>query len=89
MRWLHGRQAEHSIILYSKAGCHLCVEAEGVIARLARRYRISLLKVDIQDDPTLYERYKYTIPVVEVDEQAEMEWPFDEASLARTLEMTV
>lgn len=87
MKWLRGKQREHSIVLYTKAGCHLCVEADALIHKVAERQPLSLQKVDIEDDPAMYERFKYTIPVVEIDERVQLEWPFDEAMLRRTLEM--
>ncbi len=63
-----------SLILYGTLGCHLCDEAQVVVAhalgRLAR-------EVDIADDDRLLECYGLRIPVLKrADTGAEIDWPF-------------
>ena len=61
--------AEHlmlHITLYTKAGCHLCDEARAHLEDLAADHELMLDEVDIRRDPTLFERYRYRIPVIVV-----------------------
>ena len=55
------------ITLYTRAGCHLCEEAERVLRaeQAATPFRLEL--VDIDRDPELARRYGVRVPVVAVD----------------------
>lgn len=59
----------HVVMLYAKAGCHLCDEAraylEDALAELDRE--LELREMDIRRDDKLFERYRYRIPVITVD----------------------
>ena len=72
------------LILYGTAGCHLCGEAEALlaqgIARRPGRYAVTL--TDIAGDDALLARYGERIPVLrEAASGAELGWPFDAAAL--------
>jgi hypothetical protein len=41
--------------------------------------------VDITSDPQLFRRYCFSIPVLEIEGGAELEWPFDRSALSRAL----
>lgn len=45
-------------------GCHLCDEAEPIVRRIARRYRVPLEVVDMDSDDDLVRLYAWRIPVV-------------------------
>jgi hypothetical protein len=53
--------------LYSKAGCHLCHEAEGVVRRVFGARHVDV--VDIIGDQRLEDEYIFRIPVLVVDGQ--------------------
>jgi glutaredoxin len=55
------------VTLYTRAGCHLCEEAERVLRaeRSATAFRLEL--VDVDRDPVLHRRYGVRVPVVAVD----------------------
>ena len=53
--------------IYSKPQCSLCDEAKEVLARVRRRIPFDLREVDITQDPTLFEQYRYDVPVVFVN----------------------
>ena len=59
----------HVVMLYAKAGCHLCDEAraylEDALADLDGE--LDLREMDIRRDDELFERYRYRIPVIVVD----------------------
>jgi glutaredoxin len=53
-----------SIKFYTKPKCSLCDEARILLKKLEKEYSLDVEEVNILDDPTLYERYKYEIPVL-------------------------
>jgi glutaredoxin len=55
------------IVLYAKAGCHLCDEARTHLEDLSAEHGITFDEVDIRRDADLFERYRYRIPVITVD----------------------
>jgi len=63
------------VTLYGKPDCHLCDEAEERLSRLAQQRGLTYRKVDIQSSPELFNRYRYSIPVIEIDGGATLDWP--------------
>ena len=59
--------AKAHVIVYSRPGCHLCDELKEVIASAGCDQLFDLEEVNIDDDRTLYERYKNDIPVVTIN----------------------
>jgi hypothetical protein len=63
------------VVLYARAGCHLCDDARGILhALLAERAAQGraeprLLERDIDADPTLHDAFFQTIPVIEVGDR--------------------
>ncbi len=55
------------VTFYTKAGCHLCEQAEELLEDLQAEYDVQLTKVDITEDLAVFERYKYEIPVIVVE----------------------
>ena len=55
-------------VLYHTLGCHLCELAEGVVAeanlRLVPPLKIIYKKVDIAEDPQLFDQFGIRIPVL-------------------------
>jgi glutaredoxin len=75
------------VILYSRAGCHLCVKALEAIADLhAEGYCFSLREVDIESDDLLLRRLLERIPVVELDGAVVSELVFDADALRARLD---
>lgn len=58
---------EPVILLYAKAGCHLCDDARTHLEDLAADYHLTFDEVDIRRDPAIFERYRYRIPVITVN----------------------
>jgi len=56
-----------AIHFYSKPGCSLCEDAIGIIEDLARLAGLTVVEVNIEDDPVLLERHRHRIPVVELE----------------------
>ena len=63
-----------SVVLYARAGCHLCEEARAALDlllddRAARGLAAPpVVERDIEADEALHRAYAFTIPVVEVGE---------------------
>lgn len=55
-----------TVLLYTKENCHLCHIVKENLAELAEKYPHTLQAVDITQDPDLYARYRYIIPVVQI-----------------------
>ena len=54
--------------LYDKPGCHLCEIAEEMLDDLRDEYEFTLIQTDITTDQTLFDRYRYEIPVVALED---------------------
>jgi len=78
------------VLVYSRAGCHLCEQALAAIVALhADGYRFELREVDIESDELLLRRHLERIPVVEVDGEVVSELLFDETALRARLDTVV
>ena len=75
----------HSVTLYSKDGCHLCEHAKEALLSLGNEFDVTLEEVDITSDPALFELYKYTIPVMIIDQKIKLEARIDAQKLRRAL----
>jgi len=75
------------IVVYSRAGCHLCEEALAAIIGLHDEgYRFALHEIDIESDELLLRRHLERIPVVEVDGTVASELVLDQADLRAKLD---
>lgn len=67
------------LILFGTAGCHLCEEAEQL---LARHKNLSLKNIDIAEHPEWQARYAVRIPLLlDAGSGAELAWPFNATEL--------
>ncbi len=71
-----GRQR---LVLYERAGCHLCEDAAAVLDRELGADGYG--RVDIDTDDDLIVRYGFRIPVVSLDGAERLEAPIDPGSL--------
>jgi glutaredoxin len=55
------------IVIYTRAGCHLCQEARTQLESARARYGFTLATVDVDEDAMLAARYGHEVPVVEVN----------------------
>ena len=74
------------VVLYGKAGCHLCEEARAEIDRVRARRPFELREVDVSLDPVLHARYGERIPVVVVAGEEAFEYHVDAEELERLLD---
>jgi glutaredoxin len=59
--------APRRVVLYTRAGCHLCDEARAVLIQVQAQVPFELEEVDILSDPDLFQEHKWDIPVIEID----------------------
>ncbi len=53
--------------IYSKPDCPLCEKAKRVIQGVQTRIPFQLVELNIEEDPTLFEKFQYDIPVIFID----------------------
>jgi glutaredoxin len=73
------------ITLYTRAGCHLCDDAEAALERVRARVPFDLEVVDVDGDPRLAELYGWEVPVILVDGKKFAKYRLDEVALERRL----
>lgn len=71
--------------LVTRAGCHLCEQAEPVVARLAGEAGVPFALRPVDDDPDLQARWSDHVPVVLLDGVELCRWWVDEPALRRAL----
>ena len=69
------------VVLYSRAGCHLCDTARDVLLAERATTMFDLVEVDVAGDDDLEHRYGVRIPVVEIDGEERFEYVVDAAEL--------
>lgn len=74
------------LLLYGRAGCHLCDEMEMELRPLARSYGWSLKVVDVDGDEALAERYGLKVPVLMAGDQEVCHYILDREAVVRCLE---
>jgi glutaredoxin len=70
------------VILYSRAGCHLCDDAKLVLKRRGLAFRT----IDIDSDPGLVSAYGECVPVVVIDGRERFRGRIDPVLLQRLLD---
>lgn len=70
------------IVLYGKAGCHLCDDARAVLESVGAPFE----EIDITTDDALHATYLERIPVITIDGDERFEFFVDEAALRALLD---
>ena len=74
------------VVLYTRAGCHLCDEAKKVLMLLRDEFHFTFWEVDIDSDEVLRARYGHDIPVVFLDGRKVAKHRLDKEQFRRRLE---
>jgi hypothetical protein len=56
------------ITLYSKPECQLCEEVKADLLSVKDQFGFALFERNIEEDPELFARFRYLIPVVDIEE---------------------
>jgi len=78
------------VLLYGRAGCHLCEEARVVVARVCDEAGLPWSEIDVDDppvpgEPDLFEAYGEAVPVLVVDGVEVARWRVSERSVRAAL----
>ena len=82
------RRAISTVTLVTRAGCHLCEEAEPIVARAAQDAGVAFEKRDVDADPALA-LWSDHVPVVLLDGDLHAQWWVDEKDLRKALGVRV
>jgi thiol-disulfide isomerase/thioredoxin len=73
------------VVVYARAGCHLCDVARPVVAEVAGAAGVDWVEVDVDTDPELAARYGELVPAVTVDGVLTDYWRIDPVRLGQAL----
>lgn len=73
------------VTLVGRAGCHLCVVAREVVARVCADLGVGWEEVDVDADPQLRARWSDEVPVTLVDGRQHDFWRVEESRLRAAL----
>ncbi|MGJ9422090.1 glutaredoxin family protein [Aeromicrobium sp. CF3.5] len=73
------------VVVYSRAGCHLCDQAEAIVAEVCDAADIAWHRIDIDTDPDLVRRFTEQVPVTFVDGAQHDFWRVDPTRLRTAL----
>ncbi|MCE9607637.1 MAG: glutaredoxin family protein [Planctomycetia bacterium] len=75
---------EHSVVLYTRRGCHLCDDVKLVLGQFGLVPRE--VDIDSQPDAELKSRYDHWVPVVEINGKERFRGGVDPTLLRRILQ---
>jgi glutaredoxin len=77
--------ADHTVTLITRAGCHLCADAETVLRRLAAELGYRYAEVDVDGSAELRDEYSDRVPVILLDGKEHGYWRVEEQRFRRAL----
>ncbi len=80
-------QGAFEVIFYTKAGCHLCEEARDMLEDIAALTIFELTEIDIRSNPTIFEKYRYRIPVIMINNDTLIEGRIEFRDLAKAFQL--
>jgi glutaredoxin len=80
------KSATLAVTFYTKAGCHLCEDARTLLEEEAALTDYILTEIDIRSDMTVFETYRYRIPVIVLNQDIVLEGRIDPQDLAQAFQ---
>jgi hypothetical protein len=80
-------QRAFEVTFYTKAGCHLCEEARDMLEDIAALTTYELTEIDIRSNPTIFEKYRYRIPVIVINNETLIEGRIEFRDLAKAFHL--
>ena len=74
------------VLLYTRAGCHLCDKAKAHLRELQKQSPFALQEVDIDQDPELQRRYNDEVPVIFIHGRKAFKYRIDPRQFLRRLQ---
>lgn len=70
--------ADHEVTLVTRAGCHLCQEAEEILRRLAGELGFGYAELDVDAEGDRRAEYSDRVPVILIDGREHGYWRVEE-----------
>ena len=80
-------QSTFEVTFYTKAGCHLCEEAQDMLEDIAALTTYKLTEIDIRSDPAIFDKYRYRIPVIIINNDTIIEGRIEFKDLAKAFHL--
>jgi len=80
-------QSAFEVTFYTKAGCHLCEEARDMLEDIAALTTYELTEIDIRSNPSIFEKYRYRIPVIVINNETFIEGRIEFRELAKAFHL--
>jgi glutaredoxin len=77
--------SDHQVTLITRAGCHLCEDAEQLLRRLAGELAFGYREVDVDASPVLQDEFSDRVPVILIDGKEHGYWRVEEPRFRRAL----
>jgi glutaredoxin len=78
--------SQHRVTLITRAGCHLCTEAEGRLSELSAELGFELAVLDVDADRARANEYSERVPVILIDGVEHGYWRLEEARFRAALQ---
>jgi len=75
----------HEVLLFTRAGCHLCDVVKATLARLEKRGGFTWREVDVDSDPDLQRQFNEEVPVVFINGKKAFKYRMTERDFLRRL----
>ena len=75
----------HEVVLYTRAGCHLCDQVKATLSRLEKRGGFTWREVDVDSDPELQQKFTDEVPVVFINGKKAFKYRMSERAFLRAL----
>ena len=80
-------QGAFEVTFYTKTGCHLCEEARDMLDDIAALTNYELTEIDIRRDPATFDKYRYRIPVIVINNETIIEGRIEFRELAKAFQL--
>jgi glutaredoxin len=77
--------SDHEVTLITRAGCHLCEDAEQLLRHLRNELGFLYREVDVDSAKVLRDEYADRVPVILVDGREHGYWRVEEPRLRKAL----
>ena len=77
--------APHSVVVYSRKGCHLCEVVKESLGKLSRHGGFTWSEIDVDTNIELRRQFNDEVPVVFIDGRKAFKYHMDEREFLRKL----
>ena len=77
--------ADHEVTLITRAGCHLCEQAEAALRRLRDELGFGYAELDVDAEPARRAEYSDRVPVILIDGKEHGYWRVEEPRFRKAL----